>query len=228
MYKAVIFDAFGTLISTGTGSVDATQKILDRSGSDIYARSFYAHWKRLHNIYTKCENGFLTEEKLFALELKWLYEYYGICSDYRADVHIMLDSRYHRKAFDDSLASLDYLRRFYQVYIGSNTDTEPLLQNLRNNGIYVDGVFTSESLRVYKPDIRFYRSILEHIQREPSEVVFIGDSLVDDVLGPQRAGIPAILLDRTHTYDPDTSDIKPERVIGALPRGRLEGEIHSQ
>ena len=34
MYKNIIFDCFGTLIDTGSGSVEAVKKILDSVGCD--------------------------------------------------------------------------------------------------------------------------------------------------------------------------------------------------
>jgi phosphoglycolate phosphatase-like HAD superfamily hydrolase len=41
MHKAIIFDVFGTLISTGNGSLEATQKILNKVGSKADAKEFY-------------------------------------------------------------------------------------------------------------------------------------------------------------------------------------------
>ncbi len=43
--KLIIFDAYGTLISTGTGSVDAVKKILELQDKDINPQEFYKEWK---------------------------------------------------------------------------------------------------------------------------------------------------------------------------------------
>lgn len=51
----------------------------------------------------------------------------------------------------------------YKLYIGSNTDTEPLVLNLKRNNIVVDEYFTSEALRTYKPQKKFFAKILEQI-----------------------------------------------------------------
>ena len=52
MIKAIIFDVYGTLISTGTGSVDAAAEILRRKNSVICPKEFYARWKKIHKALT--------------------------------------------------------------------------------------------------------------------------------------------------------------------------------
>lgn len=46
--KAVLFDVYGTLISTGTGSINAVKSILAKKHSEIEPEAFYAEWKQLH------------------------------------------------------------------------------------------------------------------------------------------------------------------------------------
>ena len=47
MYKNIIFDCFGTLIDTGSGSVHAVERILRNVALDIDAKNFYSEWKSL-------------------------------------------------------------------------------------------------------------------------------------------------------------------------------------
>ena len=44
MYKNIIFDCFGTLIDTGSGSIGAVRKILGNIGLDVDAKEFYSEW----------------------------------------------------------------------------------------------------------------------------------------------------------------------------------------
>lgn len=46
MKKLLIFDAYGTLISTGNGSIQATEKILALQDKHIDAKAFYKEWKQ--------------------------------------------------------------------------------------------------------------------------------------------------------------------------------------
>ncbi len=216
MISAIIFDVFGTLISTSDGSLQATKKILQKTGSNIDAIKFYAEWKLLYKKFCQCENGYLTENEIFSLGLKELYEKYELHSNYTEDVKIMLDSRFNRKAFDDVLPAFEVIREKYKLYLGSNTDNDILTDAMNLNNIKVDDVFTSEILQCYKPDKRFYEYILKEIRLSSDEVLFVGDSLSDDISGPQQLGIRSVLIDRNNTFDKKNTKVKPYIVIKSL------------
>ncbi|MCH5324270.1 MAG: HAD family hydrolase [Eubacterium sp.] len=192
--KAILFDVYGTLISTGSGSVNAVRRILEINGSDIDPAAFYAEWKKLHK--QNMVRTFQPEWEIFADDLRELYERHNIAGDYRQNVAIMLDSLYDRAAFPEVKDVLDSLRGRYELIIASNTDTEPLMQNLTLNGLEFDKIFTSEQLWCYKPDVRFYQKILNTTGYTADEVIFVGDSPDDDVAGPKQLGIKTVLIDR--------------------------------
>lgn len=219
MKKAIIFDVYGTLVSTGTGSVDATRKILEKHRIDLDAKEVYSNWKKFHrknldNINNS--NIFKTEEKIFEEDLKMVYEMYNINENHVEDVKIMLDTLGKRKVFEETKEVLETLSKEYKIYIGSTTDTEPLIQDLKNNNINIfDGIYTSESLQEYKPKKEFYTKILEQIKLDADEVVFVGDSLNDDIFGPQSVGIYSVLIDRKNKYN-EKNSIKPDEIINSL------------
>ena len=196
MIKAVVFDVYGTLISTGTGSVDAAQKILDRHGADVSAKAFYADWKKYHRKHMDGLSCFVPEERIFLWDLEKLYEQYGLQGNAAEDVRIMLDTLGNRTAFPESKGVVEQLKRSFKVCIGSTTDTEPLMRDLARSNITVDHVFTSEGLQVYKPQKAFYEKILSALFLRPEEVLFMGDSLTDDVYGPRQVGMKTCWVNR--------------------------------
>ena len=204
MIKAVVFDVYGTLISTGTGSVEAAQKILDLHGAAIPAKAFYADWKKYHRAHMDGLTQFVTEETIFRWDLERLYEQYGLSGNATEDVHIMLDTLGNRMAFPESKEVVEHLKRSMTVCIGSTTDTEPLLRDLARSNITVDHVFTSEGLRVYKPQKAFYETILAALSLRPEEVLFVGDSLNDDIYGPRQAGMKTCWVNRKGQPSPVT------------------------
>ena len=113
------------------------------------------------------------------------------------------------------MEAIKILREKYRVVIGSTTDTEPLLVNLKNNGLEVDVVYTSEMIQKYKPASMFYQYILQAEGCKAEDTVFIGDSLVDDVEGPQGVGITTILVDRDYKFLRDNS-ISPDYVVRGI------------
>ncbi len=219
MKKAIIFDVYGTLVSTGTGSVDATRKILDKHNIELDAKEVYSNWKKFHRKNldeVNNTNQFKTEEKIFEQDLKMVYEMYNIHEDYKEDVKIMLDTLGKRKAFDDTKEVLEELSKKYKIYVGSTSDTEPLMQDIKNNNINIfDGIYTSEILEVYKPKKEFYQKILDKISLTSDDVVFVGDSLNDDIFGPQNIGIYSILVDRKNKYT-EENKVKPDIIIKSL------------
>jgi FMN phosphatase YigB (HAD superfamily) len=77
------------------------------------------------------------------------------------------------------------------------------MNDIQRNGIQVNKVFTSEYLKVYKPEKEFYQLILDELKMQPEEVIFVGDSLADDVFGPASLGIKTIWINRKNLkYDP--------------------------
>lgn len=216
--KLLIFDVYGTLISTGNGSIEATKKILALQDKEIDAKEFYGEWKKLHRHHMDKANegSFITEEEIFVQDLKKLYEDYKIPRDYWSDVKFMLESLMGRVCFEDVKNTIFRLKENYRVVLGSTTDTEPLLVNLKANALEVDAIYTSEIIGKYKPDRNFYKYILEEEGYEVENAAFIGDSLTDDVYGPKQAGLKTVLIDRLNKYDKDTAEIAPDYVISNL------------
>ena len=216
--KLIIFDVYGTLISTGTGSLDAVKKILALQDKDINPQEFYKEWKKLHRIHMDHANAnlFINEETIFQCDLKQLYLKYDIRRDPGSDVPIMLDTLGKRKCFDETLLSIENLRKKYKVVIGSTTDNHPLYQDLERNRLVVDEVYTSEMIRKYKPDPEFYHYILRKEKCKKEDAVFVGDSYVDDVCGPGKAGIKSILIDRKHNFCCEKNEFKPWKITNSL------------
>jgi 2-haloalkanoic acid dehalogenase type II len=219
MVKGIIFDAYGTLIDTGDGSVQAAKQILKVNKNDIDAKLFYQRWKYYHKKHINSLKTFIKEEEIFLMDLTVLYKEYGIQGNPENDVKIMLNTLGKRNAYSETNHVLNELRPKYKLFIGSTSDSSPLFIDIKRNGIEVNGLFTSEDLKVYKPKKEFYQSILDEIKMRPDEVIFVGDSLEDDVSGPAALGIKAIWINRKNlTYDPaEFQPLHEIHTLGQLP-----------
>ncbi|MDF2720599.1 MAG: haloacid dehalogenase type [Paenibacillus sp.] len=209
----ILFDAYGTLFDTGRGSIEATEQILKKRHTNIDANLFYSRWKTLHNRLTQEQPSFVTEERIFLLGLSKLYEEHGIVGSASEDVEIMLQTLGRRSAYPEINAVLARLKPHYRIYIASTSDHRPLMDDIVRNGVAVDRVFSSESLQSYKPQRRFYTDILQQAGAHPSETLFVGDSLVDDVRGPQSVGMKAVWVNRKGR---DAEDVSPDFTIENL------------
>lgn len=216
MKKAIIFDVYGTLVSTGNASIKAVKEILNPFDLQITGEDFYSEWKALNRGYKNSE-CFLPEREIFAKSLNDLYQKYNIISDYKNDVNIMLNTMFNRKIFEDTFMALKQLSKDFRLLIGSTTDDIPLFQNIEYNKfdiIPTERIYTSEKLELYKPQKEFYKKILEREEIQSEEVVFVGDSLIDDVYGPKQLGIYTVLVDRKNTIR--LNEIKPDKVVNSL------------
>lgn len=197
MIRAILFDVYGTLISTGNGSIQAAEKIIRLNGrEDISPHDFYGQWKKLHRAHIDKLENFVPERIIFEQDLYDLYQQYGFQRDSSADIHFMLDTLGRRHAFPETKEVLERLSLDYLLAIGSTTDTEPLLQDITRNALPVTKIFTSESMEVYKPQADFYLQILKALHLRAEEALFVGDSLLDDVWGPQQVGMKTCWVNR--------------------------------
>ena len=196
MIRALLFDAYGTLLDTGTGSVDATRAILQRAGSRLDPAAFYAEWKQLHHEHLAAQTAFVTEREAYALDLAELYRRHGIDRDAQADIGPMWAVLGTRTAYPEARVVLQALRQDYTVAIASISDTAPLRQDLQRAGLGDLPAYSSEGVRAYKPQPRFYEAVLSALGCPPEEAVYIGDSPVEDIQGPQDAGMRAVWVNR--------------------------------
>ena len=215
--RHIIFDCFGTLIDTGHNSQRAVERILHSVGAQVFAEEFYDLWKKIKREMSNV-GEFRNEKELFRLSLNKAFAEYDIKADADVEVKPMIEAifskRYAYPEVKDALAAL--LEKGYDIVIGSTTDTEPIDECLKLNGIEIDKVFTSEAMRVYKPSERFYRTILDNCGWKTEECVFVGDNYEDDVCGPKQIGMRAVLLDRNEKYETEKLSPKPDYVIRSL------------
>ena len=115
MIKNIIFDAYGTLISTGTGSVDATKAIFSKYDLAEDADEIYKKWKKIHkeNIFSLEE--FITEEEIFVKDLEKLFDLYGITDNPKTEIKPMLDSLVDRKLFEETESVINKLSEDYNT-----------------------------------------------------------------------------------------------------------------
>ena len=215
MVKAIIFDAYGTLIDTGGGSIQAANEILSKNKSEIDVKLFYQRWKYYHKKHIDSLKYFIKEEDIFLMDLTALYQEYEIAGNPENDVKTMLNTLGKRIAYPETNFVLDALRPKCKLFIGSTSDHAPLMNDIKRNGIQVNKVFTSEYLKVYKPEKEFYQLILDEIRMQPDDVLFVGDSLEDDVSGPGALGIQTVWVNRKNLKY-DAAQIRPTYEIYTL------------
>lgn len=217
MIRHIIFDCFGTLINTGNNSIKAVEQILFNVGVNLDAQKFYGDWKAKKRQKMNA-SVFLNEKTLFEVSLSETFAQYGIVADASKEVKPMIHSLFaERLVFSDVHETLAKLaNENVDIAIGSTTDTDSLLYYLELNQLSFSHIYTSENMQVYKPDIKFYKTILSRSGWLAKDCLFVGDSYMDDVYGPQKVGMKAVLLDRKALYKDSELLPHPDFVIHSL------------
>ncbi len=113
---------------------------------------------------------------------------------------------------------LDALRaRGYRLAIVSNTTTraELLSEMLDRFSLlpYFEAIVYSSREGVRKPHPDVYEAALRQLAVDPSDALFVGDRLREDVLGPRRLGMRGVL---THEFFQDAHAGEPDAVLSRL------------
>ncbi len=113
--------------------------------------------------------------------------------------------------FDDVLPTLKALQHRYSLGILSNGNSYPERCGLENMFEFV--VF-SQDYGIEKPDPRIFQIALEKARCSEAELLHVGDSLVDDVLGAINAGIRCVWLNRQGVHQ--NLDVKIDHETSSL------------
>ena len=196
--KAIIFDAFGTLFKVTSGGSARTimKNIAECNGVALEENAFLKEWKDYYKKHTLGNCEFMTEREIFTSRIQMFYDRYQVNRSAGQDADTMLTDAFEREAYPETKEVLNELGKIFQVFIGSNTDNDVLDSVMKKNDITVHKVYTSENLKCYKPNPQFFLQILEDNRLSSQEVLFVGDSVTDDILGPKAVGMKTVWLDR--------------------------------
>lgn len=102
------------------------------------------------------------------------------------------------REYDDAQTVLRRMSKDYQLIISTNVSRDFLIPALLKLKVQFQAAYSSVSdysLPLKPPE--FYSSIARDLNADPKTILHIGDDPVQDYLNPKRAGLNAILLDRS-------------------------------
>ena len=121
--------------------------------------------------------------------------------------------------FRGALAALERLRgNGVRLALLTNGSTEKQWGKIRQFGLtgFFDHIQVQGDLGFGKPDVRAFRYALAALDVQPDQAWMVGDNLLADIEGAQRAGIFAVWID-AHGSGVDTRDgVTPDRVVNSI------------
>jgi putative hydrolase of the HAD superfamily len=123
-----------------------------------------------------------------------------------------------RQGVLETLASL----KEQQLHLGivSNIDEDQLDHLLEISKIepFFDSILSSEKTGSCKPDPEIFNRALEQAACRPEEVLFVGDTPLQDIAGANQVGMTSVLIwNREDQNPPETAPLVPNHVIREIP-----------
>jgi putative hydrolase of the HAD superfamily len=163
-------------------------------------------------------------EACFETVLKYLLLKYAIDISGKVTVEEILRNYYQevfsvRKVFPDVLATLQDLQsRGFRMGIISNTTNPPFMKDYERVKMGLDPFFEfsiySSDVPYRKPHPSIFELAVNYLKLEPKEILFVGDSPLQDISGPQKVGMQAAWVNRNGKQLP--AGIHPEYEVRAL------------
>ena len=95
--------------------------------------------------------------------------------------------------FDDVLPTLEGLRRKYILGVMSNGNTYPKTLGLEH---FFQFIILAQDAGIEKPDPGIFHLAVQRAGCLPDELLYVGDSQEDDILGARRAGVRVAWFNR--------------------------------
>ena len=206
MYKHILIDLDDTLWDFKKNSKIAMYEIFNDYELIKYYDSFDSFYgiytTKNHQLWEQYAKGEITKDYL-SLE-RFLYPLRIVgCENIELAKTLGNDFLYRTtmqtNLVDGAVELLEYLtQKGYILSIISNGFVEVQYTKLRRSRLlqYFSNVFLSEEVGFQKPDIQFFRAVLEKLDVKSTECIVIGDNLQTDIEGAQNANIDAIFFNR--------------------------------
>lgn len=127
--------------------------------------------------------------------------------------------------FEDTLETLEALKklkiRMAVITNGTSKGQRDKLERFNLNNFF-EFVLIDTEVGFSKPDVRIYELALEKLSLKADEVWMIGNNLVWDVEGAQKAGIYSIWNDYRQRGLPNSSEIVPDRIVSTIAELAME------
>ena len=120
------------------------------------------------------------------------------------------------KLYPDALDALKTLREHgFRLWLLSNAQQVFTSYELVHLGLgkQLDGIYLSSDYGCRKPDVRFYRALLEEQNLDPGKCLMIGNDRETDIAGAKAAGLATLYM-HTNLTPPDQKEADPKLAPG--------------
>ena len=229
MYTDLIFDLYGTLVDIHT---EETREVWEKTA--LYFGYYSAHYtadelKNAFEAEIRCRKAVAGQSYECFPDIPFhevmadLFRTKGICGNaealgIQAAQLFRICSTEYIRLYPHVLESLQLLRqKGCRLWLLSNAQemfTVYELNHLKLADVF-DGIYLSSRFGYRKPDVRFFRALLEEHQLDPANCLMIGNDRDTDIAGAKAAGLDTFYM---HT------ELTPPAQAPADPANPMEFE----
>jgi putative hydrolase of the HAD superfamily len=196
-FKVLTFDCYGTLIDWETGISEAMKPLLARAGKAL-TRDQVLETHARHEAAQEAETPSMPYFQLLERVHERVAGEWGV-EPRAAEARAFGQSVKDWPAFVDSAAALQYLKKYYKLVILSNVDRESFKASRARLQVEFDHIYTAQDIGSYKPSLRNFEYMLEHLAAEgirKHEILHTAESLFHDHLPANRMGLASAWIHR--------------------------------
>ncbi|MBQ3483959.1 MAG: HAD family hydrolase [Clostridia bacterium] len=239
-YTDLVFDLYGTLVDIHT---DENAGVWEKTA--LYFGYYGAHYSgpELHAAFTaamtareakagqsyECFPDIPFEQVMSELfEAKGVPDPAGTLGVNAAQLFRVASTEYIR-LYPGVLSALNLLRKHgYRLWLLSNAQRVFTAYELAHLGLgpQLDGVYLSSDHQCRKPDVRFYRALMEEQQLDPARCLMIGNDRETDIAGAKAVGMATLYMHTNLTpgdQAPAAQALHPDRCTSGQRHYEYEG-----
>lgn len=228
MITAVFFDLDGTLCDSDTAWRIATRETFQRLRKrepDVSEAAITKAWTTVHQkLFQQLNAGKGSMAEVRDSRFPYLFKELGLPQGpITEELNDFLSSRYltSLRLYED-VPVLEALHAYHVGIITNGAHDEhpdSQLSKVRHLGLSkrIQSLTISDEVGVRKPNIKVFKVACERAGVLPKEVLFVGDSIENDIVGANRAGMTSVLIDRkSDQLIPEIGDEQPDYVVSNL------------
>ena len=228
MIKAVFFDLDGTLCDSDTAWSIAESEMFQlfrKQYPNVSEATLVEAWKTVHQeLFQQLEGGKIAMADVRDSRFQSLFRELDLSID-----KIMEElSDFFCSCYLTSLRLYDdvtVLDEFGAYHVGIITNgahdehTDSQLSKVRHLGLSerIESLTISGEIGVRKPKVEIFKVACERAGVLPKEALFVGDTIENDIVGANRAGMTSVFINReSDVLTPRTADEQPDYSISNL------------
>ncbi len=228
MIKAVFFDLDGTLCDSDTAwhiAVKDTFQLFRKHVQGVRKESLTNAWETVHQkLFQQLDAGKCSMAEVRDLRFQCLFEELNLPqSQITEELNEFLSKRYITSlSLYEDVAVLEKLHAYHVGIItnGAHDEhTDSQLTKVRYLGLndHIQSLTISGEIGIRKPNYEIFKVACERADVLFEEAVFVGDSIQNDIIGANRAGMTSVLIDRkSEMVIPKTANERPDYSISNL------------